>query len=363
MKKKLTLTALTLSMALSGHAVAQANDSLSQFSWVARSLEEVMASVRQSKENQVDYVVQWGDTLTSIASSLDMGVLELAALNQIENPDLIIAGSTISFDRQNHTLTVNDEMYSSINGAPVENVAEAQEIASEEMPVVADFETASENLWTETSEETEQWLEPSAVEEWVAEETTTTEVAEVETSAIESDWTEETSLSEATTEVSSETTSEIVETTTETPVETELSTEETTVETGPVTEAPVETEVVTEAPEEETEASSEQVAPTAGMDAYSAFELICQNYGISASEKEQWAFIINHESGFNPTISNPSSGAYGLPQALPGNKMASHGSDWATNPYTQLAWMYDYMVGSYGSISGAYNYWQANGWY
>lgn len=354
MKKKLTLTALTLSMALSGHAVAQANDSLSQLSWVARSLQEVMASVRQSKDNQVDYVVQWGDTLTSIAASLDMGVLELAALNQIDNPDLIIAGSTITFDRQNHTLTVNDEMYSSINGAPVENVQEAQEIALAEDANLPVFEESTNENWTESSQETEQWMQPAAVDEWLVEETTTTEAPVTETESTESSVMDEAWQTETSSEVSTETTTEI-------PVVTETTTE-TTTETEPVTEAPVQTEVATEAPVEETESTTE-VAATTGLDAYAAFDLICQNYGVSATEKEQWAYIINHESGFNPTISNPSSGAYGLPQALPGSKMASHGSDWATNPYTQLAWMYDYMVGSYGSISGAYNFWVSNGWY
>ena len=45
-----------------------------------------------------------------------------------------------------------------------------------------------------------------------------------------------------------------------------------------------------------------------------------------------------HESGWNPLAANPSSGAYGIPQALPGDKMASAGSDWQTNPATQIEW-------------------------
>ncbi|MBT1174461.1 G5 domain-containing protein [Bifidobacterium sp. LC6] len=69
-------------------------------------------------------------------------------------------------------------------------------------------------------------------------------------------------------------------------------------------------------------------------------------------------FIINHESGWNPTATNPSSGAYGLPQALPGSKMASAGSDWATNYQTQFKWFVNYCNGRYGSIAGAYAHWQ-----
>ena len=98
-------------------------------------------------------------------------------------------------------------------------------------------------------------------------------------------------------------------------------------------------------------------------DARAAFEQIVADYGIGASEKAMWEYIINRESGFNHYATNASSGAYGLPQSLPGSKMASAGADWQTNPYTQLKWMYGYMTSRYGSIAGAYNFWQANHWY
>ncbi|ELS52959.1 transglycosylase SLT domain-containing protein [Streptomyces viridochromogenes] len=73
--------------------------------------------------------------------------------------------------------------------------------------------------------------------------------------------------------------------------------------------------------------------------------------------------IVDHESDWNVTATNSSSGAYGLVQALPGNKMASAGSDWKTNPATQIEWGLDYMKDRYGSPCGAWNFWQANGWY
>lgn len=98
-------------------------------------------------------------------------------------------------------------------------------------------------------------------------------------------------------------------------------------------------------------------------DARAAFEQIVADYGIGASEKAMWEYIINRESGFNHYATNASSGAYGLPQSLPGSKMASAGADWQTNPYTQLKWMYGYITSRYGSIAGAYNFWQANHWY
>ena len=80
----------------------------------------------------------------------------------------------------------------------------------------------------------------------------------------------------------------------------------------------------------------------------------------------QWAAfdaIISHESGWNPSAVNPSSGAYGLGQALPGSKMASAGADWQTNPATQIQWTLDYMNARYGSVNAAWNFWQANHWY
>ncbi|MBC2906987.1 transglycosylase SLT domain-containing protein [Streptomyces cupreus] len=73
--------------------------------------------------------------------------------------------------------------------------------------------------------------------------------------------------------------------------------------------------------------------------------------------------IVDHESGWDVNATNPSSGAYGLVQALPASKMASAGSDWKTNAATQIEWGVDYMKDRYGSPCGAWNFWQANGWY
>ncbi len=73
--------------------------------------------------------------------------------------------------------------------------------------------------------------------------------------------------------------------------------------------------------------------------------------------------IISHESGWDYTATNTSSGAYGLAQALPASKMASAGADWKTNPATQIKWGLDYMNDRYGSPVGAWNFWSANHWY
>lgn len=71
----------------------------------------------------------------------------------------------------------------------------------------------------------------------------------------------------------------------------------------------------------------------------------------------------NKESGWNVYAQNPSSGAYGIPQALPGNKMASAGGDWQTNAATQIEWGLGYISGRYGTPCGAWGHSQNVGWY
>ncbi len=71
----------------------------------------------------------------------------------------------------------------------------------------------------------------------------------------------------------------------------------------------------------------------------------------------------NKESGWNHVAMNRSSGAYGIPQALPGEKMASAGADWATNPETQIRWGLGYIEGRYGSPCSAWGHSQAKNWY
>ncbi|MEU3016547.1 lytic transglycosylase domain-containing protein [Nocardiopsis sp. NPDC007018] len=69
------------------------------------------------------------------------------------------------------------------------------------------------------------------------------------------------------------------------------------------------------------------------------------------------------ESNWNYQAQNPSSGAYGIPQSLPGDKMASHGSDWQTNPATQISWGISYIKGRYGTPCEAWAHSQSVGWY
>jgi hypothetical protein len=73
--------------------------------------------------------------------------------------------------------------------------------------------------------------------------------------------------------------------------------------------------------------------------------------------------IFTRESGWQVDATNPTSGAYGIPQALPGDKMATAGADWQTNPQTQIRWAVGYVDDTYGSACAAWAYWQVHGNY
>ena len=71
----------------------------------------------------------------------------------------------------------------------------------------------------------------------------------------------------------------------------------------------------------------------------------------------------NKESRWRVDADNPTSSAYGIPQALPGNRMSAYGSDWRTNPITQIKWGLDYIQDRYGSPCEAWAHSQAKNWY
>ncbi|HEX6856254.1 MAG TPA: transglycosylase SLT domain-containing protein, partial [Streptosporangiaceae bacterium] len=87
------------------------------------------------------------------------------------------------------------------------------------------------------------------------------------------------------------------------------------------------------------------------------------SYGWSSSEFSCLDQLWTRESGWNPQAANPYSGAFGIPQALPGSKMASAGADWATNPATQIRWGLGYIREMYGSPCGAWSHELATGAY
>lgn len=90
---------------------------------------------------------------------------------------------------------------------------------------------------------------------------------------------------------------------------------------------------------------------------------MCADMGWSSSQCADLGKLWQKESGWNHRADNPSSSAYGIPQALPGSKMGSAGSDWATNPATQIKWGLGYIKARYGNPSAAWAHSVNRGWY
>lgn len=81
---------------------------------------------------------------------------------------------------------------------------------------------------------------------------------------------------------------------------------------------------------------------------------------------DQWGYLDalwTRESGWNHLADNPTSSAYGIPQSLPGSKMAVVGDDWQTNPVTQIRWGLAYIAARYGNAQKAWAHSERVGWY
>lgn len=94
-----------------------------------------------------------------------------------------------------------------------------------------------------------------------------------------------------------------------------------------------------------------------------AQELMRQHQWSSAGQFRCLERLWAHESGWNERAHNGSSGAHGIPQALPGSKMSTAGPNWESNPRTQIKWGLRYIKYRYGSPCGAWGHFQATGWY
>jgi len=94
-----------------------------------------------------------------------------------------------------------------------------------------------------------------------------------------------------------------------------------------------------------------------------ARSMMAERYGWGAGEFSCLDTLWEHESSWDPRAENASSGAYGIPQALPGSKMSTYGGDWQSNPVTQIEWGLAYIRQSYASPCGAWSVWQSKGWY
>jgi uncharacterized protein YabE (DUF348 family) len=102
-------------------------------------------------------------------------------------------------------------------------------------------------------------------------------------------------------------------------------------------------------------------APSPGTAKAIARDLMAQR-GWGSMQYDCLVSLWDVESGWNVHAANPS-GAYGIPQALPGSKMSTAGPDWQNSATTQIKWGLGYIAGSYGTPCGAWSFWKGHGWY
>ncbi|MGH8837675.1 MAG: lytic transglycosylase domain-containing protein [Jiangellaceae bacterium] len=106
-----------------------------------------------------------------------------------------------------------------------------------------------------------------------------------------------------------------------------------------------------------------RAAERAAADPRSAAREMLGEYGWGDDQFGCLDSLWTRESNWDHRAQNPSSGAFGIPQSLPGDKMASAGTDWRTNPRTQIEWGLGYIRDVYGSPCGAWGHSQSTGWY
>lgn len=109
--------------------------------------------------------------------------------------------------------------------------------------------------------------------------------------------------------------------------------------------------------------SARPLAPSFSGSPQAYASSMLSSYGWGQGQLGCLVSLWTRESSWQTSATNPSSGAYGIPQSLPGSKMASAGADWRSNPATQIRWGLGYIRSTYGSPCGAWGHSQATGWY
>ena len=92
-------------------------------------------------------------------------------------------------------------------------------------------------------------------------------------------------------------------------------------------------------------------------------KVLMPQFGLASADFDCVDRIWTQESNWNVHADNPSSSAYGIPQALPGSKMSTAGADWRNNPETQIRWGLEYIAKRYGTACSAWSFKQSHGWY
>jgi hypothetical protein len=127
------------------------------------------------------------------------------------------------------------------------------------------------------------------------------------------------------------------------------------------------TALVRSTPVKATRSTTRPAAIPAGCRPYRGNKLTaCRmlgSFGLSTNQMAPLARLWQRESGWNQRAANHSSGAYGIPQALPGSKMRSAGRDWRSNPATQIKWGLRYIKSRYGTPARAWAHSRSHGWY
>lgn len=132
---------------------------------------------------------------------------------------------------------------------------------------------------------------------------------------------------------------------------------------APVVEKPTPAAKETAKPTKKTEKKAPPAKAVPAGESQAIAYAMMADYGWN---DEQFSCLVNlwtRESGWNHLAKNPSSGAYGIPQSLPGNKMASAGADWQTNPATQIKWGLGYIKGRYKTPCGGWDHFLRKNWY
>lgn len=422
MRKSLKLVAATIAVSASSMAINSAEaqvigDNEASGTWTERSIVDVADSINKEISETGKYTIQWGDTLSVIAEALGLSVEEVTVLNQLENPDLIIAGSTLAFNEENHQVTFANEdtgeevTYSTETGEEVEPAAVVEEVEAveETAPVTEDgyvLNTVEEWIVpeVEAAETTEElsdyasetaevsypeslitWEDAIAEEEVVAEdliveeapaedlaveEPVIEEVPVVEEEIVEAPVVEEAPIVDAIVEEAP-----IVEEVEQPTYETDLTVPEETqpweiVEEEPVYEEPavVEPEIVEpvyEEPVVEEPVYEEPVveAPATGaVDYYSAsLGSMPENAHLSESELAAKLEIRRRESTHNYDVYSVSGNHYGAYQMLD-SYFSTYGYG-DTSPASQEAAANGYVASRYGSWQAALAHHNNNNWY
>ncbi|HEY5515849.1 MAG TPA: ubiquitin-like domain-containing protein [Pengzhenrongella sp.] len=126
-------------------------------------------------------------------------------------------------------------------------------------------------------------------------------------------------------------------------------------------------QVVLQNPVEQVVSLGTMAVPSVPVEAPGSAQAIARDLAAARGwGDDQFACLVPlwaHESGWRVNAENASSGAYGIPQALPGSKMGTVADDWRTNPATQITWGLNYIGGRYGTPCGAWGSYSAKGWY